>query len=53
MERLAPFFSGEQPLDKSVLRSSGEIAINIICDIELDLGRRELGWLGSRSPGQG
>ena len=41
MERLAPFFSGEQPLDKSVLRSSGEIAINIICDVELDLGRRE------------
>lgn len=40
-ERLAPFFRGEQPLDKSVLRASGEIAVNIICDIELDLGRRE------------
>jgi alpha-galactosidase len=40
-ERLAPFFRGEQPLDESVLRASGEIAVNIIGDIELDLGRRE------------
>jgi alpha-galactosidase len=40
-ERLAPYLEGKTPLDDRVLRRSGEIAVDIACDVVLDLGRRE------------
>jgi len=38
---LAPYLDGKVPVDEKVVRKSGEIAVPIICDIELNLGRRE------------
>jgi len=40
-ERLAPYLDGKTPVDEKVVRPSGEVAVPIICDIALDLGRRE------------
>jgi len=40
-ERLAGYLDGSQNIDENLLRPSGELAVEIICDIELDRGRRE------------
>ena len=40
-ERLAPYLKGKKRLTKGELAVSQELAIPIVCDIELDLGRRE------------
>lgn len=40
-DRLAKYLDGSTELDDALLRPSGELAVEIVCDIELDRGRRE------------